>query len=139
MRLERADKGGGSSGEAQLRLKALLKVAEGIGGGDRLLCFLCGHLITWTSARSTIEGAHEHVRENPSGLVFRIGCFGEAPGCTTVGDPSEYYPWFPGYAWQIAVCRGCRAHLGWLFRSEGDVFFGLILDRLAKDAAPSAS
>jgi hypothetical protein len=37
------------------------------------------------------------------------------------------------------VCRGCRAHLGWLFRSEGDVFFGLILDRLAKDAAPSAS
>jgi hypothetical protein len=55
-----------------------------------------------------------------------------------VGEPSEYYPWFPGYAWQIAVCRGCRAHLGWLFRAEGDVFFGLILNRLARDASKSA-
>jgi hypothetical protein len=137
MWLERADKAGGSApGGAEL--EAFRKLAEELGGGERLLCFLCGNLITWGSARSTIDGAHEHTRENPSGLVFHIGCFREAPGCGVVGEPSDDYPWFPGYLWQIAVCRGCRAHLGWLFQCQGDVFFGLILSRLTRDDSTSA-
>jgi hypothetical protein len=33
--------------------------------------------------------------------------------------------------WRLALCGGCRAHLGWNFRGDKDAgFFGLILDRL---------
>jgi hypothetical protein len=68
---------------------------------------------------------------NPAGLLFHIGCFGEAIGCTVVGPDSLEYPWFPGFAWRFAMCAACGRHLGWQFRSEGKPsFFGLILDRL---------
>lgn len=73
---------------------------------------------------------------NPAGLLFHIGCFAEAIGCTVVGPDSLEYPWFAGFAWRYAECGNCRCHLGWHFRSEGrPSFFGLILDRLVEHAA----
>lgn len=78
-----------------------------------------------------MNGAHRHTLCNPHGLVFEIGCFTEAPGCATVGGASEFFSWFPGYAWRIAVCRGCTAHLGWAYGS-GPAFWGLISDRLVE-------
>lgn len=32
-----------------------------------------------------------------------------------VSNPEIDNSWFPGYAWQIAYCQGCREHLGWYF------------------------
>jgi hypothetical protein len=73
---------------------------------------------------------------NPAGLLFHIGCFAQAIGCTVVGPDSLEYPWFAGFAWRYAECGNCRCHVGWHFRSEGrPSFFGLILDRLAEGTA----
>ncbi len=86
--------------------------------------------MTTTSARIDVGGAHEHVFTNPHGIQFRIGCFAHAVGCRTLGQASTFWTWFPGHAWQIAICGGCREHLGWLFTASDASFHGLILDRL---------
>jgi hypothetical protein len=103
------------------------------GHGDPILrCASCGHAITSKASAFEVEGAHEHVRTNPAGFTFRIGCFREAPGCSGEGAASEHFSWFPGYAWQIALCRGCGGHLGWVFRLDSSGFYGLIKARLVQ-------
>jgi len=73
---------------------------------------------------------------NPAGLLFHIGCFAQAIGCTVIGPDSFEYPWFVGFAWRYAMCANCASHLGWSFRSDGKPsFFGLILDRLVEPDA----
>lgn len=47
-----------------------------------------------------------------------------------VDRPSSEFSWFPGYAWQIAVCGVCSAHIGWKFTAltkhlKPKSFFGL--------------
>ena len=75
---------------------------------------------------------------NPGGFLFHIGCFAQAIGCVIVGPASREYPWFPGFAWRLALCGQCGVQVGWHFRSDdGTAFFGLILDRL-RDAALDA-
>jgi hypothetical protein len=32
----------------------------------------------------------------------------------------------------VEHCSACGEHLGWLFRGEGHVFHGLVLDRLVE-------
>lgn len=99
-------------------------------------CAVCLAAITNTSHRITVSGSHEHRFVNPAGLLFHIGCYAEAIGCTIVGPDSLEYPWFPGFAWRLALCASCGRHLGWHFRSDGEVgFFGLILDRLLQPDA----
>ena len=93
-----------------------------------IVCDACEREITDERARTEMSGAHRHTFVNPHGIVFEIGVFSEARGVAGVGDRSEFFSWFPGYAWRTVVCRGCGVHLGWSF-GEGD-FFGLILDRL---------
>jgi hypothetical protein len=94
-----------------------------------LCCARCGHVVTRERHRMAYNGRHSHTRVNPYGLVFHFGCFAQAEGCTAEGFPTLEATWFPGYAWQVAHCAACRAHLGWVFRGDGD-FFGLLLDRL---------
>jgi len=94
-------------------------------------CQACGFVVTSTRHRIVVQGNHEHRFMNPGGFLYHIGCFSEAVGCLTVGPASGEYPWFPGLLWRLALCGGCRAHLGWNFRGDKDAgFFGLILDRL---------
>lgn len=50
-------------------------------------------------------------------------------------EVTRAYTWFPGYAWRLALCAKCGLHLGWHYRSSGDDFFGLILNRLTASAA----
>jgi len=95
----------------------------------RISCAECGHGITRDDARIAIGGAHVHTFKNPSAIDYTIGCFGDAPGCRGVGERSTVWTWFPGHAWQVAVCARCGAHLGWSFHG-GSTFWGLILDRL---------
>lgn len=93
-------------------------------------CAACSEEITSDSHRRHVDGKFEHCFANPAGLLYCIGCFGEAPGCVPHGEETDEFTWFPGYAWQLALCSGCGSHLGWRYWSEGDSFYGLILDRL---------
>jgi len=104
--------------------------ADDEGGRAILACASCRRPITSDAARIDVGGAHAHTFVNPEGIEFRIGCFGLVTGCLSVGDPTTYWSWFPGYAWRIEVCATCRAHLGWEFRSSDHSFHGLILVRL---------
>lgn len=81
-------------------------------------------------ARISLSGSHEHFFRNPAGIRFRVACFAYAPGAEAFGIPTEEHTWFPGYAWNLALCRSCAAHLGWKYQSTDGGFFGLIADRL---------
>lgn len=101
--------------------------------GGRLLCARCGHPVTALGWARDVAGGHHHSFVNPHGYLYRIGCFGLAPGCTPRGEVVAEYTWFPGYAWQIAHCGGCDTHLGWGFVGRADRFHGLVLDRLVRE------
>lgn len=100
--------------------------------GKILLCASCGRAITRLSEKTVVHNAHRHSFANPSGLIFEIGCFRAAPGCDYIGPASSEFTWFAGYQWRAALCRGCQAHLGWLFLSSGTSFHGLILSALVE-------
>jgi len=94
-------------------------------------CRGCLHPITREEERASAAGGFQHTFANPHGIVFTIGCFSAAEGCALVGPPSDEFPWFAGHSWQVAICAGCRAHLGWRFGApSGAIFWGLILDHL---------
>ena len=94
-------------------------------------CAACGARVTHERERLTMNGAHEHEFMNPAALRFVVQCFGSAPGCASEGERSSVWSWFPGFAWQIEICRACGTHLGWSFHGAR-TFYGLISDRLAE-------
>ena len=100
------------------------------GAGRPLRCAACGHPITHDDARTEVAGSHEHTFFNPHGVLFRIGCFREAPGARLVGERTTDFTWFAGHTWQIALCGQCGQHLGWRFEAANACFHGLIQDRL---------
>jgi hypothetical protein len=96
-----------------------------------IVCRQCLHIITFATEQRIINGAHIHTFANPEGIIFEIGCYQEAQGCGYIGSASWEFTWFNGYAWRIAICRSCLAHLGWRFSGAGGHFFhGLITSRL---------
>lgn len=95
-----------------------------------LVCVDCGARITRNDAVLSINGAHEHEFMNPSGLRFTVRCFTRAPGCLSFGERSKVWTWFPGFAWQIELCRACACHIGWSFHGAS-TFYGLIRERIA--------
>ncbi|THB64139.1 MAG: hypothetical protein D6E12_15495 [Desulfovibrio sp.] len=101
--------------------------------GVFLACHLCLNPITRQGNRIAVNGQHQHNFFNPHGLVFEIGCFSAAPGCVIQGAPSFEFTWFPGHAWQVALCSRCLNHLGWQFTGPGgSQFFGLIVGELVE-------
>lgn len=104
-------------------------------GGASLRCVQCRHKITWRGAGMELQGSHRHVFFNPHGQVFELGLFSSAKGCVAIGPGSEEFTWFPGYAWQVALCGRCGLHLGWLYRgvSRPGNFWGLILPNLVEE------
>jgi hypothetical protein len=96
----------------------------------RILCASCGAFVADAAARTDINGAHAHTFINPAGLIFRVGCFAEAPGVLAVGEESEHWTWFSGFAWRAALCRSCHEHLGWCYANAHQAFVALILDRV---------
>ena len=125
--------GSGSRGPATGRWPDSASGAQAGGVGPRLVCRTCRTGITTTRDRISVSGSHAHTFFNPYGLVFHIGCFGQAPGCGLAGSRETTFSWFPGHAWQVALCRGCMDHLGWLFTGLGSAFFGLITDKLVEE------
>ncbi|MEE4240554.1 MAG: cereblon family protein [Desulfopila sp.] len=96
-----------------------------------LLCGFCSHLITYPKYSIAINGEHHHTFFNPAGIVYEIGCFSSAEGCSLHGPPTGDFTWFAGYVWRLALCASCFAHLGWSFGSDGGMFYGLIRKNLA--------
>ena len=98
-----------------------------------LVCVACGHRISDDDHRIEMGGAHEHTFVNPHGIAHHIGCFNAAPGCAHIGQTESAFSWFPGWTWQVAVCGRCHAHVGWIYRSAGEQFHGLILNALRRE------
>jgi hypothetical protein len=65
-------------------------------------------------------------------MIFNVGCFSNARGCLEMGEFTDEFTWFPGYAWCYLICSSCKSHLGWRYRSHDGGFFGLILDLLER-------
>ncbi|MCC6624866.1 MAG: hypothetical protein IT385_26695 [Deltaproteobacteria bacterium] len=96
-------------------------------------CAACRHPITTREAGIVVDGRHDHRCVNPHGVIFDIGCYTNAPGLVVVGEPEAFFSWFPGTTWQIGLCVGCHAHLGWLFVGRERPFVALVLDRITHD------
>lgn len=96
----------------------------------QLVCLYCKNVITFHDEAIRIQGQHEHTRLNPHGLVFSFGCFRSAPGCDHEAEESMEYTWFSGFAWSVAFCNHCKEHLGWRFKNEQRLFYGLILNKI---------
>ena len=101
------------------------------------MCTRCHFPITEAEARIEMLGRHEHRRSNPHGYHFRIGCFARAGGVVASGQSSSHFSWFPGYAWQVEICRQCQTHIGWHFHGSDSAFHGLVLDNLREGETPS--
>jgi hypothetical protein len=96
-----------------------------------ILCRQCHQAITRPEERMVMQGSHRHTFANPHGIVFEIGCFKNVRGCGYAGMASDEFTWFAGYHWRVCFCAMCLTHLGWIFGSKGgDIFHGLILDRI---------
>lgn len=98
----------------------------------RLICKTCSLHITSNDHRTVIEQSHRHTFFNPAGVVFEIGCFRYAQGCSPVGRPSGEFSWFASMLWTPVVCSECLSHLGWLFEGNLRRFYGLILRQLVE-------
>lgn len=69
---------------------------------------------------------------NPAGYIHETLTVHKTMKSATrmVDRPSSDFSWFPGYAWQIAVCSTCSSHIGWKFHAlnknlKPKSFFGL--------------
>lgn len=92
-------------------------------------CAACGHDVTDRRLAIEVSGSHWHRCRNPAGWSFQIGCFSDAPGCSSDGSATDHATWFPGYAWCFAPCGSCGTHLGWWYLGR-DTFVGLIVSRI---------
>ena len=81
-----------------------------------------------------IPGERYPVYANPAGVVFELVLVSTAPGTRAVSAPVLEHTWFAGYAWQIAVCSACLAHVGWHYVATGGQrpqhLVGLIADKV---------
>jgi hypothetical protein len=92
-------------------------------------CAACGAEIARDRDHILLDGQETRAFVNPDGFEYVLTGFAQAAGCREVSAPSSYWSWFPGCAWQISLCRNCRAHLGWRFSGKA-AFYGLSMDRL---------
>ena len=109
---------------------------EAVKEDKHICCVLCLQPITRPSDRILMDGSHIHTFANPGGIVYEIGCFQSATGCNHSGPASDEFTWFKGFSWKIAHCGNCLLHLGWLFSSGDNSFYGLILNRLLEPDLP---
>lgn len=103
-------------------------------GGVAYYCARCGAFMTRAALAIRMEGGHEFQVVNPTGFLFHIRCFKDAPGAVAVGSATRDHTWFPGYDWRVALCSTCNSHVGWMYEGSGSpaVFFGLISPMLVE-------
>ena len=91
---------------------------------DVIVCRRCTLDLAFASDRFP-GGRTLHV--NPAGYLHEIITVHEARHLVVTGQPTAEATWFVGYTWDIAVCAGCGAHVGWLFEGARSPprFYGL--------------
>ena len=109
----------------------------GASGHRRLACAACRTSLAEDARATERAGAHRHLCANPAGVVYAIRLFVGSWSIAAVGTSSAAHSWFPGATWQIAVCRRCHLHLGWLFH-EAAPFAGLIEGAYVEESAPGS-
>ncbi len=115
----------------QLVDPATEKKTQSLSKEDEVItCGFCNNHITDLSKQIIVNNSFDHTFANPYGQVFEIGCFSRAKGCISSSMGSNEFSWFLGFSWQIGICRQCSIHLGWIFSSKSDQFYGLILEKL---------
>ncbi|XP_028851124.1 protein cereblon homolog [Denticeps clupeoides] len=96
-----------------------------------LLCRACGHEVALESDASAVPSrlalSHRNdtaagdrrvtvqLFENPRGRRFHVVTFRRAD-VLKHWPADAHFTWFPGYAWTVATCPRCKAHLGWAFQ-----------------------
>ena len=65
--------------------------------GEYILCRQCRQVITVATERTTIQGSHQHTFANPQGIIYQIGCFQNANGCSYAGPLTSEWSWFKGF------------------------------------------
>ena len=74
---------------------------------------------------------------NPHGFVHEVVTLRWAQHLSVAGPPTTEFTWYPGYAWEIAWCDRCAAHVGWSFTAVDDVeparFWGLRRDSIVEE------
>lgn len=56
---------------------------------------------------------------NPAGFVHEVITVRAVTGLQPMGPAFERDSWFSDYAWTMAHCIACSAHLGWQFDRLG--------------------
>lgn len=95
-----------------------------------VLCRSCANMVAFLDHRIQKDDSFNHTFANPHGHVFEITCFSQAKGCSKASPESDDFSWFQGYLWAVGICRNCQSQLGWIFSSNQDRFYGLILEQL---------
>ncbi|GBP92305.1 Protein cereblon [Eumeta japonica] len=98
-------------------LQRLHMLVQHIGKQRRVVCCAaCGTLVARLehSFAMSSDGLHATFC-NVGGHLHDVMTVSEATNLVLTGGRSEEFSWFPGYAWSIAVCAVCAAHIGWRF------------------------
>ena len=104
----------------------------GMNGERLMLCANCGNAITTSGSIVAVDDKHIQKFLNPDGIMFEIGCFSSADGCSILEESTTETTWFEGFSWSGCLCSNCFSHLGWFYESEDDAFFGLIIDSITE-------
>jgi hypothetical protein len=78
-----------------------------------LRCASCG--VHWASGEDVVASGATDAFVNAHGYVHDMCTVSTARNLFVQGRPTAQDSWFAGHAWQIASCRACLAHAGWLF------------------------
>lgn len=101
---------------------------------NRVRCRACLNYLTSNDHLTPIGGETCHFFSNPEGIGFDLQTYHQVDGVELGGQPTEYFTWFEGFAWQHCFCKRCHQHIGWYFSCEGaSGFYALITDRLLLD------
>ena len=98
-----------------------------------LRCRPCGAPLAREADRLPADSGAEGAYVNPHGVVFDIVAVLQAPGALPLGPATLQATWFPGYAWQHALCAGCHSHIGWRYAAPDRTppsFFGIRTEAL---------
>lgn len=118
--------------------------------GDLLLCRSCGHELAFEKdanfihSRLALSYRNDTVVgerrvpvqrfENPQGYQFEVMTFRKAD-VVKHWPADKHFTWYPGYAWTVATCPRCNAHLGGL----GIIYFWLRVSSINQTCLASGS
>lgn len=89
-------------------------------GFRSICCKFCNQ--TLVNSKSDILPSRATYFVNPYGSVHGIVKARHLVDCAVDEDPpNPEQSWMKGYAWQIVLCKRCRAHIGWKFSARRPV------------------